>query len=328
MATIYNHVQLGIVDAAGDITVIYPQTFAKDTVVEQKNNSYLLDNNIKSVQSFANVAGNDILTLESSTQNIEDITTSKNAATHNTLFRGKNITSLGLEEISRRISSGTFDDLYVGDYFTTSINTSLGGPETIAHVFTEFDTMYDKGDLALTKHHAVIVPMYCFKTQSVMNSVDTTVGGYKDSYMRNTTLPIYTSALLESLGNHLISHRSFLTSIINTNAKASGYLGYDGASSAGEWCDETLELLSEVNVFGSTIMSSSLYDTNIHNTQLAYFKFNPTAIVTGRGALGREKWWLNAVVTSQRFAYVDNSGIVNHGFATDNLGVRPMYLFS
>ena len=52
-----------------------------------------------------------------------------NAAAHNSIYRGKNLTNVyTVDEICKRISDGTFKDLYIGDYFDTVSYTHLTLP--------------------------------------------------------------------------------------------------------------------------------------------------------------------------------------------------------
>lgn len=49
-----------------------------------------------------------------------------NAANHNGIYRGKDLTNIyTVEEIYERVHNGTFEDLYLGDYFTVNITTDL-----------------------------------------------------------------------------------------------------------------------------------------------------------------------------------------------------------
>lgn len=334
MATVYNHGPIGVIDPTGNVNVIYPQTYAKDVLVEQGENNYLIDKNINTVQQLAETIGDDIISLKTRTTAVEEITTISSAASHNALYRGKNITSMGVTDIINRISSGAFDDLYVGDYFAVDIYSSLGGVETVINVLADFDTYYNKGDIALTNHHAVIVPMYCFKSTAKMNPTSTTDGGYYSSDMRITTLPIYATALREVFREHLLSHRSYIANEVNNNTMSRAYTAFSGASSGCIWADDTLELMSEQNLIGSTIWGSSGFDVGLDNTRLSYFRHNPSAIITGLGTSGKSNYWLRSVVASSYFANVTTvnspdtlgGGIINKSSANASLGVRPKYI--
>ena len=107
-----------------------------------------------------------------------------NAGFHNSIYRGKNLTGIyTIEQICSRISNGTFDDLFIGDYFDITISTSYTSSETVRCVIAGFDTYYMNGDTSFTAHHAVIVPKNCFSATAQMNATNTTEGGFIGSVM-------------------------------------------------------------------------------------------------------------------------------------------------
>lgn len=185
-----------------------------------------------------------------------------NAAAHNSIYRGKNLTNVyTVDEICKRISDGTFKDLYIGDYFDKSITTSLGGTETVRLVLAGFDVMWNNGDTALTKHHAVVVPKDCFKTKAKMNETSVTTGGYAGSDMHTKVLPVYAAALQNVLNNHIITHRELLTTAVSTTGNSNAGAGYTGYASAWEWQDCQLRLMSEIQIYGSTVFRFLPYMT-------------------------------------------------------------------
>ena len=49
------------------------------------------------------------------------------AASHNAIFRGEDLTGkYTVDQICERISSGTFEDLYIGDYFDITFTNPSG----------------------------------------------------------------------------------------------------------------------------------------------------------------------------------------------------------
>lgn len=257
------------------------------------------------------------------------LTPPKTAAAHNAIYRGKDLTSVyTVEQICNMISAGTFDDLFIGDYFQVTINTSLGGTEVVKCVLADFDHFLQNGDTALTRHHAVVVPMDCFKTTAQMNASHTTEGGYYSTVMHQTTLPVYAAALQTALSNHILTYRSLMSNAMSSTIKSMAGNNWDGASSGWAWYDVMLRLMSEVNVYGCHPFSSSFYDIGANNRQFNLFRHNPAAIIAGLGNGGsRTWWWLSAVVNSTTFACVGNSGPSNYsGGAGNSGGVRPYFL--
>ena len=241
----------------------------------------------------------------------EDLTNKSIAGYHNSVFRGKDITSYLTDgTLFTRISSGSFEDLFVGDYIVkNNITWRIAG----------FDVYLHKGDTELTKHHAIIVPDKHLTTAQ-MNSSNTTVGGYVASAMYTTTLPsILETYITPVFGSHVIEIRNLLTTGIN----ASGYNRWgtnSGCSNAWEWRSRKVDLMNENQVFGSISWSSSGFETGSDNCQLPLFRLAPEYITN------RSYWyWLRNVVDSSRFANVDSNGSSNGYVASATGGVRPCF---
>lgn len=259
---------------------------------------------------------------------IAALTPPKTAAGHNAIYRGKDLTGVyTVEQICNMISAGTFDDLFIGDYFQVTINTSLGGTEVVKCVLADFDHFLQNGDTALTRHHAVVVPMDCFKTTAPMNASHTTEGAYYSSVMHTTTLPIYAAALQTALSNHILTYRSLLSNAMTPTIKSMAGNNWDGAASNWAWYDTMLRLMSEVNVYGCHPLSSSFYDIGANNRQFNLFRHNPAAIIAGLGNGGARQWyWLSAVASSLSFCRVNTGGYSSYLSAGISYGVRPYFL--
>ena len=231
-----------------------------------------------------------------------------------------------VDEICQRISAGTFKDLYVGDYFDISITTDLGGTETVRCILAGFDIFWNNGDTAFTKHHAVIVPKDCFKTKSKMNDTNVTTGGYVGSAMYTTVLPVYQAALQTALNNHILSHRELLTTAVSTTGNSNAGAGLTGYASNWVWKDCLIRLMSEIQVYGSTVLSSSFYDTGNANIQFPLFRLAPNLKVAGLGHNGSRMWyWLSAVVSAAAFALCSLDGSSRSYNAAGDGGVRPYF---
>ena len=217
--------------------------------------------------------------------------------------------------------------MYVGDYFDISITTDLGGTETVRCILAGFDIFWNNGDTAFTKHHAVIVPKDCFKTTAKMNESNVTTGGYVGSKMYTTVLPVYQAALQTALNNHILSHRELLTTAVSTTGNSNAGAGFTGYASNWEWKDCLVKLMSEIQVYGSTVLSSSFYDTGCDNIQFPLFRLAPNLKVAGLGHNGSRMWyWLSAVVSAAAFARCTDGGSSGryHAAAGDG-GVRPYF---
>lgn len=194
--------------------------------------------------------------------------------------------------------------------------------EFVTLMFAAFDYYYNTGDTALTTHHAVLIPRGAgFATTAKMNPTNTTAGGYYGSDMHQITLPSYAASLKAMLGNHLLSHKTRLTTTVNTTTPSMAGAGLTGAASASAWGATELQLMNEVQLYGSTVWSSSSYDVGVDTRQLSVFKFiNPVQF--GRGGS-----WLRSVVSSTVFAYCSNDGDAYGYVASGASYVRPLILF-
>ena len=97
-----------------------------------------------------------------------------NAGSHNSIYRGKYLGDEVTADQYAAIAAGTFDDMYIGDYWTIN-----GVNWRIAH----FDYWLNCGDTNTTTHHIVIVPDLALYSAK-MNETNTTAGGYLHSKMR------------------------------------------------------------------------------------------------------------------------------------------------
>lgn len=228
-----------------------------------------------------------------------------NAGAHNSIYRGKNLGTTVTEEQWEAISSGTFTDLYIGDYWV------IGG---VNWRIAAFDYYLNCGDTSFTKHHAVIVPDTCLYNAQ-MNTTNVTTGAYKGSAMYTANLTQAKSTINSAFGSsHVLSHRIYLS-----NATS------NGRASAGEWTDSTVDLMCEHMVYGSGIFSPVSDGSNVPNNyrvekgQLPLFALEPSRICN------RATWWLRDVITAASFACVTSGGNADCNNASYSRGVRPAF---
>ncbi len=249
-------------------------------------------------------------------------------------YRGKDITeykSLNTDDpmnLYNQISNGTFADIYVGDY--------IKGSNGVTWLIADLDNYLGKGDQegGLQTHHATIIPAESLDNAK-MNSEATTKGGYMGSEMVTKTLgtvlqqdntTILGKYIFPDFASHVVKYRNILTNTVAEDR--TNMFGLNtGASSEWEWTDRYLDLMSEVNVFGTTMASSSFFDIGIDNQQYAIFNLRPELINCNLD--GNRYWyWLKAVNYSKSFALVGTNGSVNATFMAANAvgGIRPRFL--
>ena len=240
-----------------------------------------------------------------------------NAGAHNAIYRGKSLGSTVTTAQYAAIKAGTFDDLYIGDYWT------IGG---VNYRIAAFDYYLNSGDTSCTTHHVVVVPDTCLYTAQMHNTssggyeggaANTTAGGYVGSDMYKSNLEQAKTTIKSAFSGHVLKHRIYLTNAV-ANGRASG----------GAWCDSEVDLMCEQMVYGSGIFSpvsdGSNVPTNfrVEKSQLPLFRHEPSRI------FNHEIWWLRDVISSSHFALVGYDGLANYTGASNSIGVRPAFCIS
>ena len=220
-------------------------------------------------------------------------------------YRGKNLGSSVTAAQKTAIQNGTFDDLFIGDYWT------IGG---VKWLIADMDYWYNCGDTAFTKHHLVIIPETTLYSAR-MNATSTTEGGYVNSEMYKTGLNNAKTTVTSAFGSMVLTHRELLVNAVS-----------NGKPTAGEWCDSTVEIPNECMIYGHLHFSPTSdgstvpYIYTIDKTQLSLFALRPQLIVNRASS-----YWLRDVVSSACFAIVDRHGRAACSGATTSLGVRPVF---
>lgn len=226
---------------------------------------------------------------------------------HRNVWRGKNLGTKVTDAQKAAIKDGTFDDLYIGDYWViNSVNWRIA----------DMDYWLRCGDTDFNTHHLVIVPDSCLGENKPMNESGKTEGGYHGSEMYTTTLPsIKTTYIDKAFPSLVLTHKEYLTNAVT-----------EGHPSGGGWFESTVELMNEIMVYGCPIFTPANTGTTvptlytINNSQLALFQLNPRMIKT------RYNYWLRDVVSASNFAFVGNNGAASNDSASNtNLGVRPVF---
>ena len=231
-----------------------------------------------------------------------------NAGAHNAIYRGKSLgTSVTTAQYSA-ISAGTFEDMYIGDYWTIN---------DVVYRIAAFDYYLHCGDTGCTKHHVVLVPDTCLYNH-VMNDTNTTTGAYVNSKMYTEGLSQAKTTIKAAFSGHVLSKRIYLSNAVS-----------NGRASAGAWCDSEVDLMCEHMVYGNGVFSPVSDGTTIPNnyrvekSQLPLFQHEPSRICN------RATWWLRDVISASSFAYVGDSGHADsYGAASLSLGVRPAFAIS
>lgn len=240
-----------------------------------------------------------------------------NAGAHNAIYRGKSLGSTVTTAQYAAIKAGTFDDLYIGDYWTI---------DGVNYRIAAFDYYLNSGDTNCTTHHVVIVPDTCLYNAQMHNTssggwesgaANTTAGGYVGSDMYKSNLEQAKTTIKSAFSGHVLKHRIYLTNAV-ANGRASG----------GAWCDSEVDLMCEQMVYGSGIFfpvsdgSNVPANYRVEKSQLPLFQHEPSRICN------RATWWLRDVITASYFAFVGGNGDADYYNASNSFGVRPAFCIS
>ena len=226
---------------------------------------------------------------------------------HCNVFRGKNLGGGVSSAQKAAIKDGSFDNLYIGDYWT------ING---VTWRIADMDYFLRCGDTDFTSHHLVIVPDTQLYTGK-MNETHTTEGGYVGSLMYKSGLDQAKTAIAAAFGNLVTTHRDILCNAVS-----------NGRQSGGGWFDSTVELMCERMVYGNSVFQPGCdgsfipYNYTTGKSQFALFRMAPRYISN------RQWYWLRDVVSAADFASVRNVGNAIYGNAGYVHGVRPYFVIS
>ena len=231
-----------------------------------------------------------------------------NADARNSIYRGKYIGNSYTLAQQQAVSSGTFEDMYIGDYWTI---------DGVNYRIAAFNYYRNTGDTNPPPNHITLVTDTALYSQR-MNATNITTGGYTGSEMYLTGLNQAKATINAAFPGKVLTHRQILC-----NATV------DGKASGWAWFDSSVELMNEVMVYGCSVFGDSNiggagggYNIGVGKSQLPLFALNPKMINT------RQDFWLRDVVSAAFFALVGNNGDAAYGDSSGAVGVRPAFSIS
>ncbi len=263
-----------------------------------------------------------------------------NGYNHNGIYRGSNlgtISSLAQLEAfltEHEVATGKFTNLYLGDYIKIQDGTYNGN-----WCIAGFGTEANKGSANIPNKNTLSLIPSGNLTSASMNSTNTTgvskntnnplyaetqgvetVGyqAYWGSDMAQITMPDIEAKLTAVLGTHLKTRDILCSTTMTPTTPSMAGAGANGASTNWGWKAVKAALMTEVQVYGSTVYSSSSFDVGEGYEKLPIFNF-----ISPVGQ-GRADWWLRAVASSSNFARAGNTGNAGAYGASYAFGVRPL----
>ena len=284
-----------------------------------------LESGNSTLQTGINTLETRINTLESgATIEIPGINCYHNAGSHNAIFRGKDLGTEVTTEQYAAINAGTFEGLYIGDFWNKTINIK-GKDETISFRIADFDYYYNTD--ATNTHHVVIVPDSSIGYDQIINGSNSDKQGYALSYMRSTGLNDAKSKINTAFGtSHILTYNEYLESSVDENGIVTGVI---------EKNDCTIELMSETMVYGHRIVSPQPAISGryvYHKTQLSLFRLKPDLMkIKINDNNDNLYWWLRDYIqydpqTGGYFTFVDQCGAADSCSGHDSACIRPFFL--
>lgn len=241
----------------------------------------------------------------------------------NALTRRTRLTDFDLNTLKQAVADQNLEKygLKVGDQKTINGHTYV-----IAglNVMKGSSTPYRVG----VNHVGLIVIPHTTQAWNVSGhtyeGADNRGAGYLNSdlhyYLENTLLPLVETDLGAA---NLIGHSKLLSNAVNQNG-VNRYGEATGCSSGWTWAAGCkICALSEVQVYGSIVWSSSGFDTGEACRQLDVFRhYNHTEI------FGGEYPWLRDVVSASNAAFARHTGDATHDPASYALYVAALILFN
>ena len=255
----------------------------------------------------------------------------------NSRFEYKDITAMfDAGTVSQDIANNDFSKYSLGNYIKKTITIPDYTTVTVRIVFAHFNLFYtgalpdvgnpykkDANANVMTPHIACII---CDLPNCEIYSSSSTNTGYLNSDIHKTFLSNNVLTALSNVGitssNHLVKHKKLLTNSINSTG-INRFGKNTGCSSSNTWISDVyISLMSEVQLFGSIIWSSSGYDTGEANEKLAIFNFiRPNKLFGNRNIVLRD------VVSATAFAGIGSSGnAINVATSNPNNTPAPIIL--
>lgn len=249
------------------------------------------------------------------------------AAVHNAHPRGKNITDIfNAGELSGMISSGLFDEIYPGDYFSLPMAavTDRWSARTFTCRVAHINPYKYAGDgtLRITDNHIGFITDESWFT-CPWNESGTTEGGYAGSTIHGrineeAIITAWQNALSGKLT--LMQARMLLSNAINKDVDSAERPGQKGMASGWGYRTDYFKLMSEMEIYGAPVWSSGGFNTGTSNYQLSCFS-NNTGLLRFKQKPGT---FLSDVISVSYAAYADGGGVATN-FAVSTVGsVHPL----
>lgn len=243
------------------------------------------------------------LILDNSGMDSGSLLTTDPYIVHRNTYRGTNLGNTYTEAQKQAISSGTFDDIYVGDYWEI---------DGVKWRVMDFDYFKSENN----EHHVVIWPDSNTQ-EAVFTTASLSTVGYRNSPIRISSLRTATGNTSEKINNAFgAGYQMVYKDLMSVS------IGSDGGVNGTEVVNSALELPNTYMIFGITpgTVKKSILETHASNyNQFAALAINPKLIDISTG------YWFRNIVDASTAVILDKSGcMVNTGVTTSH-SIRPVF---
>ena len=291
-------VEVGAYGSGNKISLLTPLTY--NWGIGTKIARVFTSNDLSETHQYLDYLDGELVTVSSNvsenTDEIENtikpiINLQKSWSGKKSIFRGADLGSTFTSAQIAAIQSGTFDDLYLGDYWR--IGQTL-------YMIADFNYWFNPS-LNEMGNHIVVIPMQCLATKEMDTNNENSILYFHTSirsYLLNTILPIVSSVFNQHIGEYtenLPSNNNRINKTISI-----------------------IELMSESMVYGQGMLRSES-DPTYSIGQLALFKVRPDYINA------YQKYWLRDR-SGMYYCAVDNDGLASFASNYDpTVGIRPCF---
>lgn len=283
----------------------------------------LRDRLLNTATSQSGVNSGDVVVTKDSNGTYHEVTKENfTRAMAEGLTRRTRKTDFSLDDLHAAVSAGDLEKygLKVGDQKTINGHTYvIAGLNPMKGTSTPY---------RINQNHVglIVIPHTTQKWNESGNTytgADNRGAGYKNCdlhyYLKNTVLPMVNTDLGSA---NILGHPKLLSNAVNQSG-INKFGEATGCASGWDWeADCKICALSEVQVYGAAIWSSSGYDTGEACRQLDVFqRYSHTEI------FGGENPWLRDVVSASNAAYADDGGRAGNNPASEASHVAALILF-
>lgn len=239
------------------------------------------------------------------------------ATSHRNIYRGKNLGNVFTDEQKAAISSGTFEDLYVGDYWEINgykwrivdINYWMKANRPINDVFH------------LDVNHLTIMPDLPVINSVAYNSTNN-AEGYRNSTIRSVTVSTVYDIVKQAFGDdNILRKKEGLLNSVGTNSNG-------GLTSGSTTVETMVEVPTYESFFGNMPLIlpgvvTSIFTNNYleNNIQLAAFRLNPLIIINSEIGI-----WCRDIRSTTHSIYVSSRRLYGEAGCTETwCGIRPIF---